>query len=191
MDDRYTDAMAVISAHLAANGNRSVGGVSASQVAALLPSRKQIEGQRWHNPHSGAVAGKKGRVSSSDVDLPPSAGSTHGDSEGARPAKSVPPEELDLLAIFFTTVKILFVVGFLPPARALVALIEPARRSLADLHLTLIRNENAYYCCAAMLLTTLPPSLPPHAPIYVVGDSHSLSPAWRTVKGHRPHLHCS
>ena len=49
---------------------------------------------------------------------------------------------------------------------------------------TLIRNENAYSCCAAMLLATPPPQPadPPLAPLYVAGDSHALSPSWRVVR---------
>jgi hypothetical protein len=93
-----------------------------------------------------------------------------------------PPDELDQLALCFTAVKILFVQGLLAAAGELVALLEPGRRTLADLHLTLIRNENAYYCCAAMLMASLPRELPALAPLYVLGDSHSLSPAWRTVR---------
>jgi hypothetical protein len=62
-----------------------------------------------------------------------------------------------------------------------VALVEPIRE-VKDLHLTRVRNENAYYCCVAQLLSTLPAQLPAVPPLYVVGDSHSLSPAWRTVQ---------
>merc|ERR1712166_239617 len=47
-----------------------------------------------------------------------------------------------------------------------------------------IRNENAYWCCVSQLIsiegiTSVEASTA--APLYVVGDSHSLSPAWRTV----------
>ena len=51
-----------------------------------------------------------------------------------------------------------------------------------ELHLTTIRNENAYYCCVMQLLTC--PGIYQAAdskPIYVVGDSHSLSPSWRSI----------
>ena len=55
-------------------------------------------------------------------------------------------------------------------------------RFVADLHLTLVRNENAYYCCIAQLCTSLPLPLPAHAPLlYFAGDSHSLPPAWRSL----------
>ncbi|EOD30456.1 hypothetical protein EMIHUDRAFT_232788 [Emiliania huxleyi CCMP1516] len=64
------------------------------------------------------------------------------------------------------------------------AALRAAATEIRDLHLTLIRNENAYYCCAAMLLATPPPQPadPPLAPLYVAGDSHALSPSWRVVR---------
>ena len=69
--------------------------------------------------------------------------------------------------------------------------------------MTSIRNENAYYCCIAQLLPYLQRGVPAHPsssevpcppldgllpcsygspPIYVCGDSHSLSPSWHTVE---------
>ena len=60
---------------------------------------------------------------------------------------------------------------------------------MTDLHLTRVRNENAYYCCTAQLVTTLPLPLPCLPPLYIAGDSHSLAPAWRTVEFRgTPHL---
>lgn len=50
----------------------------------------------------------------------------------------------------------------------------------------LIRNENAYYCCIAQLASSLPLPLPPLPSLYIVGDSHVLSPAWRTVRAEQP-----
>ena len=57
-------------------------------------------------------------------------------------------------------------------------------RFVKDLHRTLIRNENAYYCCVAQLMTSMPLPLPALPVIYLVGDSHSLSPGWRIVESH-------
>ena len=57
-----------------------------------------------------------------------------------------------------------------------------------DLHLTSIRNEQAYYCCVAQLMEFVHVPLPREMPhIYMCGDSHSLSSAWHTVtvKGQR------
>jgi len=89
-------------------------------------------------------------------------------------------DELDLLAMLCTLVKILYVVGALDLIPPLVELIEPAREG-RELHLTTIRNEHAYYCCIAqlMLFHTMP--LINYNPIYVAGDSHSMSPAWKTI----------
>lgn len=54
-----------------------------------------------------------------------------------------------------------------------------------DLHLTTVRNEHAYFCCALDILRLPPPSLAVSVitprPIFAVGDSHVLSPAWQTV----------
>ena len=76
----------------------------------------------------------------------------------------------------------------LPALPPLVRLLEPLRE-VKDLHLTNVRNENAYYCCTAQLAASTPLPLPTLPPLYVAGDSHSLAPAWRTVSYlGRPHL---
>ncbi|TYZ62063.1 hypothetical protein PybrP1_010063 [[Pythium] brassicae (nom. inval.)] len=75
-------------------------------------------------------------------------------------------DELDLLACFFTVVK---------------------------LHRTAIRNEQAYYSCIAQLLSVSdrfvgPPTLAKAASesetpaIFVCGDSHTLATAWREIR---------
>jgi len=104
--------------------------------------------------------------------------------------KPKPPydsQELDLLALFYTAVKILFVSGRTGYILPLAAVLEPIRGNY-ELHLTTIRNENAYYCCVIQLLTQAGIYQEPAAkPLYVVGDSHSLAPSWRsiTVKGEK------
>ena len=53
-----------------------------------------------------------------------------------------------------------------------------------DLHLTLIRNEHAYYSTVAQLCRTVPypvSVVPRQHTIWVLGDSHCLSSAWSTV----------
>jgi hypothetical protein len=82
---------------------------------------------------------------------------------------------------------------------------EKVRRG-TTLHVTSIRNEAAYYCCIAQVVEYLQsgvrglpspgqdhvflpgsdplPRLVPRGtenPIYVCGDSHSISPSWHTV----------
>merc|ERR1712166_506448 len=93
-------------------------------------------------------------------------------------------EELMLLALFFTLAKIWFVTGKLEKLVPVVAAVEAVRGS-HQLHLTNIRNENAYWCWVSQMIsiegiTSVEASTA--APLYVVGDSHSLSPAWRTVQ---------
>ena len=89
-------------------------------------------------------------------------------------------EQLDILAICFTCVKVLYVGGAIERARRLVALIEPARQAFkTPMHQTVIRNEAAFHGCIQQLLQQPPPSLP-SAPsndvpiIYLCGDSHCL-----------------
>lgn len=63
---------------------------------------------------------------------------------------------LDDLGIIFTAVKVLYIQGCLSVLPWLVNLIEPIRTKTnlnKDLHLTHIRNENAYYIAIAQLLS--------------------------------------
>ena len=60
-------------------------------------------------------------------------------------------------------------------------LVERVRRDVRDLHVSPIGIDNAYYCYVAQLLQTATVPIPRLPPIYVVGDSHSLSPSWRAV----------
>jgi len=90
-------------------------------------------------------------------------------------------DTLDILAIFCTVVKIVFVVGALELISPLVNLITPVREG-RELHKTSIRNEHAYYCCIAQLMAfhTLP--LKKYPFLYVAGDSHSMTLAWQTIQ---------
>jgi len=63
------------------------------------------------------------------------------------------PDALDLLAIAFALVKLLYLQGKLHKLAALYRVIEPTRRrSLTPIHSTTIRNEHAYYQCIAQTL---------------------------------------
>ncbi|KAK1931054.1 hypothetical protein P3T76_013243 [Phytophthora citrophthora] len=114
--------------------------------------------------------------------------------KGASSASS--EAELDLMACFFTIVKILFVNGKLSALSALIRVLEPIRLG-RDLHQTSIRNEAAYYTCIAQLLSIqngLVRNLPEVVSsdvIYVCGDSHTLATAWREIstQGHPTLLH--
>lgn len=69
----------------------------------------------------------------------------------------------------------------LEDAAAIINLIEPLPKDL-QLHLTTIRNENAYYCCIRKLLSTPGISNTPSTEkVYIIGDSHVLSLAWRSI----------
>jgi hypothetical protein len=110
------------------------------------------------------------------------------------------PDSLDFLALLFTACKIAYVSGDLELLIALSELltVETLGR---ELHTTLIRNEAAYFGCVKELVGMLPPPLgsaPKQAaeghadttqqqPIYVVGDSHSLSCAWHTIEDYSEH----
>ena len=108
--------------------------------------------------------------------------------------------DLDLLALAFTLVKVLFLQGNLAVIPSLVRVIERIRRrSTSPLHTTSIRNEHAYYMCVCQVMaamqdqdTSLPHSpfnntFSDAKPLYVVGDSHCLSSAWSvlTLRGEK------
>jgi hypothetical protein len=116
----------------------------------------------------------------------------------ARPQSTAPA--LDLLAILFTAMKILFVQGNLAAVTRLVEGVELLRQSFlathrTPLHSTTIRNEHAYYLCLCQVLSTVqqrPSSLSTfpyyessyfnhNRPIFVCGDSHCISPAWSLI----------
>ncbi|GLE05898.1 hypothetical protein PINS_up015079 [Pythium insidiosum] len=104
-----------------------------------------------------------------------------------KPVETYVESELDLLACFFTIIKILFVTGRLSCLPRLIALLEPVRHG-RQLHKTIIRNEHAYYLCIAQLLCVSPQLTPrsfsdsQQSSIYVCGDSHTLATAWRNIE---------
>lgn len=89
-------------------------------------------------------------------------------------------EQLDILAIAFTCVKVLYIGGAIQRTRKLVELLEPARRAYrTPMHQTVIRNEAAFYGCIQQLLEQAPPQLPLQSQrdqpvMYLCGDSHCL-----------------
>ena len=99
--------------------------------------------------------------------------------------------DLDLLAIYFALVKILYLQNELELAEKIVLAVERERTaSEVELHTTTIRNENAYFSCVKQLLDCEPKPIKwkrkgekknANNCIYVVGDSHSLAPAWKTI----------
>ncbi|CAE7258921.1 unnamed protein product, partial [Symbiodinium natans] len=70
--------------------------------------------------------------------------------------------------------------------RWLVALLSKCCEGL-ELHLTAVRNENAYFNCIKDILAIKAPASVPRSPalfrpLYVIGDSHVLPTAWQTVE---------
>ncbi len=88
--------------------------------------------------------------------------------------------QLDILAIAFTCMKVLYIGGAIQRARKLMDWLEPARRAFrTPMHQTVIRNEAAFYGCIQQLIEHAPPQLPCHfqqdQPVmYLCGDSHCL-----------------
>jgi hypothetical protein len=90
-------------------------------------------------------------------------------------------DELDLLALFCTLGKILYIQGRLDLIIHLANILNPVRAG-RKIHETLVRNEHAYFACIDDLMKyhTLPLdfSLPT---IYFAGDSHSLAVTYQKV----------
>lgn len=94
--------------------------------------------------------------------------------------------ELSILAICCTLVKIFYQQGKLQILPYFFEVIEPFRiKALQELHQSNIRNEIAYYQIIGQILSYSDKCEPPLdglKPIYICGDSHSLSPSWKTIK---------
>ena len=107
--------------------------------------------------------------------------------------------DLDFLALLFVLIKLLYLKGDWTPIASIVELIEPVRSGW-QFHLTNIRNEQAYYCCAVQSLEyhdsnsmeSAVASMSESNVLHVVGDSHSLPLAWRRLESSgqlmRPYL---
>ena len=137
------------------------------------------------NPSTGSGGGSDlSTNSTSNRGSNTSSGSGSGPSSSSRGVKKVEysADQLDTLALSFTVVKALFLGGALPQAAKLCQLLAPAvAASNIPLHLTLIRNEAAYYGCLQQLLELAPRyplgDAPELQPLYLCGDSHCLSGA--------------
>ena len=108
---------------------------------------------------------------------------------GTKPARKMDTsttDELDLLAVWFTLVKVLFIAGRVRGIVALANLLEKVRAG-RDLHLTAVRNEHAYFCCVAQTAAHVDASraeadIAAKRIVYMVGDSHSVPPGWQRVE---------
>jgi len=93
-------------------------------------------------------------------------------------------DALEVLALLFLLVKLLYLEGRWGRCAALIKKIEPLRRSsTTPLHQTNVRNEAAYYCCVAQLVSRKkkPDFAVARRQVYVCGDSHALAPAWSVL----------
>jgi len=104
----------------------------------------------------------------------------------ASPTGSMADLELQLLAVYFTVVKIFFVKGEITLVSYLVELLKPLYYMNKELHKTLIRNEQAFYACINQIYEACPP--PTNSPersaqnkVFIIGDSHVLPLAWRSI----------
>ena len=99
--------------------------------------------------------------------------------------------EFQQLGLLFTLVKILFVKGALNLVKPLLPVLDKLH-SGRDLHLTLLRNEAAFYSCISHLMNvpfTCMPLPMKQEFIYFASDSHCLSPAWRVINYRdQPHV---
>jgi hypothetical protein len=77
------------------------------------------------------------------------------------------------------------VAGKLATAKAVLKTVVSAKEAGGDLHLTPIRNGNSYFGYLQTLLESKDyldtTNATPGSTIYVIGDSHILTPAWRTI----------
>ena len=182
----HAEALRPLYAFCAANPDLAVGGLSCATFAAALPPLASLTQLRHTAPAAAdaaaptAAAAAAAGAARALPEIDATAGAGVEGQPGAAAAGTYSAEDLDLLALYFTAVKLLFGLGALQALPPLLRLLEPAR-NVQDLHLTLVRNENAYYCCIAQLCTSLPLPLPSLPPLYLAGDSHSLSPSWREV----------
>lgn len=95
------------------------------------------------------------------------------------------PFSLDVLALCFAAVKNLFVLAMVDRLPALLATLYPVYHG-ANLHKSSIRNEAAYFGTVAQLMQYLDTDVTSKYPdqmeaLFVVGDSHALSPSWHLV----------
>lgn len=89
--------------------------------------------------------------------------------------------QFHLLGLFFTLVKIFFVKGALNLVEALLPILDNLHKN-RELHLTLLRNEAAFYSCISHAMQVPFSPLPSNPEfVYFASDSHCISPAWRII----------
>ena len=89
--------------------------------------------------------------------------------------------EFQQLGLLLTLVKIFFVKGALNLVKALLPILDKVHQD-RELHLTLLRNEAAFYSCISLVMKVPFSSLRCNPNfIYFASDSHRISPAWRII----------
>ena len=124
---------------------------------------------------------KPGRPAHPDMALAPGA-----PQEFRIPPKGMvyPEDEINILGMYFTLAKYLYIMGYLQFLAPLGKIIHPLREN-SDVHLTSVVNEAAYYGCIEKLAADLAPRLPLDTScptIYALGDSHTLAMGWNHVE---------
>lgn len=200
-DGRVFEALVATKTYLESLGPLSVGGVSARQVAKLLgpldeantsfPVPVDVALERLRRPRSFIRVHSDESVSiytdaNAAQSVPAgSLGAKRDHSAGGSPYDAQ-KMQLEILGIFFAAVKNCYLLGLLHLLPDLLYTINPLHKG-HSLHKTIMRNEAAYFASIALLMQHLDPDVTSQyaeeaAALYVVGDSHCLSPSWHTVQ---------
>jgi tetratricopeptide (TPR) repeat protein len=93
-------------------------------------------------------------------------------------------EELDLLNFYYKLIQLLYITGDLKCAAALLETIKPASALVSELSPTSMRNNASFTYIDSLIAVegTVEETLRKEKkPLYVLGDSHVLSVAWRSL----------
>eukprot|EP01125_Pyxidicula_operculata_P020157 TRINITY_DN739_c0_g1_i1.p1 TRINITY_DN739_c0_g1~~TRINITY_DN739_c0_g1_i1.p1 ORF type:complete len:850 (-),score=164.87 TRINITY_DN739_c0_g1_i1:58-2607(-) len=158
--NQYEDAFTFIKEFFMRNKNFGLSHLSCAQVYNVIKDYSDIRTKLENPPSALEVPSRQSKPLDQDYNT----------------------EELDLLALLCTLVKILYVKGNMSLIKPLADLINPTREG-RQMHTTTIRNEHAYFCCIDQLMTYHDMSISLDKPIiYLAGDSHALVTAWMPIK---------
>ena len=184
----------------------TIGGIETHRVAEMIGDIVQLDRQFPVRPTSilSRINATRNRIRcvdshetlqvfpASDEFTPPIRASTGNGAEQTR--QEFDQGQLEVLGIIFASVKDLFLLGLLDRCIPILQLANPPRARNA-IHRTLMRNEAAYFSSVGLILQHHDQD--PERPItnfdavmYVVGDSHVLSCAWKviTIQGRKTML---
>jgi len=184
--NQFGKAFEVAKWFLQANANAEVGGVLCGMVLkawnegnAVIQEEVNVQGPMEPEgiEENTADSTPKGRIEENTADSTPNQ---------AKKPTSYNEEQLDLLNFYYKIIKLLYVAGLMKAAEALVFTVQPAKAKGGDLHLTFIRNSNSYFSYIEALVNvgdyTGSNERKDKKTLFVMGDSHVLSPAWRTLQ---------